>query len=361
MKIIKNFISYISPQKSYGFGVLESNVESSRGGFSQAAFEEKRQSTRVEISIPVWYQVKKSWSKWLLGKTVDHSGTGIRLALPPGVTPGTEIKMRMKLPNTPQSIDVKGVVVWVEPKSDRNVKRNTVECGVAFSNLRNVAHQERLVFLIADKVNDIGMHLTKDVVAGPVQSVDELKDCYRIVYDGYLARGYCLPNENKMHYHHYAFLSDSRTFCLKEKDKIIGTVSVLADSPCGLPMDTLFQREIDHLRGKGRKVVEVSLLSMPIIGKNKKLFSLTNLDKQMRLFRLFKIVINYAVHAIGATDLVIGVHPKHETLYKYLMFKAMGSSKSYPGACENPALPLHLDFLAVEQDCSCYLKSFFLC
>ncbi len=352
MKIAKNLLPNFTRKKSFGFGVLDSHVESQRGGFSKAAFDEKRQSTRVEISVPVWYQVKKTWSKWLLGKTIDHSGTGIRLALPPGVVPGTEIRLRMKLPNTPQPIDAKGVVVWVEPEIVGNVKRATVECGVAFRNLRSGEQQEKLIFLIADKISNIGMQLTKDVVVAPVQSVEELRQCYRMVYDGYLARRYCKPKESKMHYHYYSLLPDSRTFCLKEKEKVIGTVTVLLDSPCGLPMESLFAREIEHLRNKGRKLAEVSLLSMAMQDNNKKMFSLTNIDKQVRLFRLFKIALNYMRYAAGVTDVIIGVHPKHETLYKYICFKAIGPPKSYSGARNNPALPLHLDFPVAEDSAS---------
>ncbi len=359
MKIFEKFLNSFSTKRSYGVGVLEDNVETLRGGFSQPVVEERRQSTRVEISVPVWYRIKNGWSKWLLGRSVDHSATGIRLALPPGVTPGTEISLRMKLPDAPTPIDIKGVVVWVEPVSAQLPAPATVECGVAFKTMRNVAHKEKLVYLIANKLCKIGLELTKNLIAAPAQSLDELKECYRIIYDGYVVRRYCAQNETKMHYHYYSFLPQSRTFSLKENGKIIGTISVIVDSPCGLPMDSLFSRELDHLRGSGRVLAEVSLLAVVPSDKKKKLFSLTNLDKQARLFRLFKIMHEYARHVAGVTDLIIGVHPKHETLYKYLMFKAMGSAKSYPGARGNPALPLHLDLLSAEQNFSNCLKSFF--
>ncbi len=359
MKIFEKFLNSFSPKRAYGVGVLEDNVESVRGGFSQGVIEERRQSPRVEISVPVWYRIKSSWSKWLLGRSVDHSATGIRLALPPGVTPGTEINLRMKLPDAPVPIDLKGVVVWVEPASSLNSGRTTVECGVAFKTMRNVEHKEKLVYLIANKLCKIGLQLTKNLIAAPVQSLEDLKGCYRIIYDGYVDRRYCAPNESKMHYHYYSFLPKSRTFSLKENGNLIGTISVVVDSPCGLPMDSLFLRELDHLRGNGRILAEVSLLAVVADDKKKKLFSLTNFDKQARLFRLFKIMYEYARNVTGVTDLIIGVHPKHETLYKYLMFKAMGSAKSYPGARGNPALPLHLDLIAAEQNYSSCLKTFF--
>jgi len=134
MKMIENLISFFSRPKSYGIGVLDDHVEKPRGGFSQAILEERRQAARSQVSIPVWYRVSSGLAQWLLGKSVDHSEAGIRLALPPGVTPGTEIDLRMKLPDSTAPVNVRGVVVWVEPVSEGKHKRSTVECGVAFKN-----------------------------------------------------------------------------------------------------------------------------------------------------------------------------------------------------------------------------------
>lgn len=360
MKILANILHQFSQKRSYGIGVLEDDVASVRGGFSEPLLlEERRASERVAISVPVWYRIKSGWSKWLLGKSVDYSETGIRLALPTGIKPGTEMSLKIKLPNAQQPMDMRGIVIWVAPAEER-YGRDTVECGVAFKNIRNVQNKEKLIYLIANKLCKIGLQFTKHIIAEPVQTIEDLKACYSIVYRGYVARRYCLPNETAMHYHYHAFLPQSRAFTLKEKGKMLGTISIIVDSPCGLPMDTLFSRELDHLRGNGRKLAEVSLLAMAPGDKTKKIFSLTNFDKQVRLFRLFKIMYEYSRNVAGVTDLIIGVHPKHETLYKYLMFKAMGSVKSYPGARGNPALPLHLDLVAAEQECSSCLKSFFL-
>jgi hypothetical protein len=358
--MLENFIGLFSRSRSYGIGVLDENVEAPRSGFSQTVLEERRQSSRVAISVPVWYRVKNGWAKWLLGKSVDHSGTGIRLALPPGVKAGTEISLRMKLPDAKNPIDIKGVVVWVEPLSGEINQRTTVECGVAFQDIRTVANKESLVYLIANKILKIGLNFTRNLAVAPAQSIEELKACYSIVYRGYVARRYCLPNDVKMHYHYYSFLPESRTFALKDKDKLLGTISVVVDSPCGLPMDSLFQREIDHLRGQGKKLAEVSLLAMAPDENKRKIFSLTDFDKQVRLFCLFKMMYEYAANVAGVTDLIIGVHPKHETLYKYLTFKAMGSPKDYPGARGNPALPMHLDIVWAKESWSTCLRTFFL-
>lgn len=357
MNILENFIHLFNQNRSYGIGVLEENVTADRIDIKSEDVVDRRGSSRVDISVPVWYHIKSDWTKWLLGKSVDHSDTGIRLALPSKVKPGTEISIRLKLPDSPTPVNLKGVVVWTAPG---DTGREMVECGVAFKDIRKTKQKEKLVYLIANKLCKIGLSFTRHIVSQPVQTVDELKECFRTVYEGYVARRYCAPNAREMHYHHYSFLPESRTFILKEKNRAIGTISVVVDSPCGLPMESLFPREVEHLRQKGRKLAEVSLLAMAGEQNKKKMFSLTNFDKQVRLFRLFKIMYEYAHHVAGVTDLIIGVHPKHETLYKYLSFKAMSSPRSYPGARGNPALPLHLDLVWAKDNYSSCLKAFFL-
>ena len=131
MKLIDTLFGLFSP-KSYAIGVLDDNLQASHSGFSQAVFEERRRCPRTDVSVPVWFRVLGGEAKWLLGKTVNHSEAGIRLALPPGVAPGMEIDLRVKLPDSKKPVNIKGIVIWVEPISDCIRQRSTVECGVAF-------------------------------------------------------------------------------------------------------------------------------------------------------------------------------------------------------------------------------------
>lgn len=321
---------------------------------------EMRHATRLSLSIPVAYRVKGALAKWYFTTSQDYSSSGIRLVLLSAVRPGTDIEMNIKLPEVGHPINMKGVVVWVAQTSHRHAQHRVIECGVVFDTIQKDTHRQKLVYLIANKLCHLGLKSTQHLTAAPVQTLLDLKACYRTVYQGYLARGYCSPNPSQMYYHYFSFLPESRAFVLKDKDKLLGTISIIVDSPCGLPMDNLFPREIQRLRGEGRKLAEVSLLSMVHHNRKKKMFSLTNFEKQLQLFRLFKIVYEYARHIAGVTDLVIGVHPKHETLYKYLMFNTLGSPKSYPEARGNPALPMHLDIVKGERECSNSLKDFFI-
>ncbi len=323
-------------------------------------FLEMRQATRLTVSAVVSYRLKGSRAPWLSTISRDYSSSGIRMVLLSPVKPGTHIEMKIALPEVNHLIHMQGVVVWVAQTSHRYAQERVIECGVVFNKVQENTHKEKLIYLIANKLCHLGIKSTQHLTAAPVQTLEDLKACYRIVYEGYTARGYCAPNPSRMYYHYYSFLPESRTFVLKDKDEILGTISLIVDSPCGLPMDNLFSREINQIRAGSRKLAEVSLLAMAHHEKKKKLFSLTNFEKQAQLFRLFKIAYEYAFYAAGVTDFVIGVHPKHETLYKYLLFRNLGSPKSYPQARGNPALPLHLDLHAAKQNYTSCLRDFFI-
>ena len=327
-------------------------------GISRAD-KEMRKSTRLNTQLGVSYRVKNSGKVWIETTSKDYSSQGIRVVLAKPLRHGTAIEINISLPEVDHPIHMHGFVAWVTQTSHRHAKQEAFDCGIAFDEVQQNTNKEKLVYLIANKLSQLGLRVTRHLTAAPVQSVDDLKACYRTVYKGYVARGYCSPNESEMYYHYYSFLPESRTFALKDNEKLLGTISLIVDSPCGLPMDNLFGREIDHLRANGRKLAEVSLLALAHNDKKRKIFSLANFDKQIQLFRLFKIMYEYAHNVAGVTDLVIGVHPKHETLYKYLMFRTMGAPKKYSEAGGNLALPLHLDLISAKQNYNNCLKDFF--
>lgn len=358
MKIIGDFTQSFWKRSTAVPSHLEPSVENHGYEFSSLKEEEKRLATRVSVDAEVWYRTGGGFSSWQLTKSKDYSSTGVRLVLLFPVAPGTAIDMKIKLAEMEQPLQMQGTIVWVAQTTHRHAHNRIIECGVAFKNVQQRSQKDKLVYLLADKFCHLGIQATRHLSALPAQNIGELKACYEIVYKGYLSRGYCLPSESKMFYHYFSFLPKSRTFTLKENGKIIGTISVVVDSPCGLPMDKLFSKEMNSLRRQGRKLAEVTLLALDS-GKKKSLFSLANLEKQARLFRLFKIMYEYAHNEAGVTDLIIGVHPKHASLYKYLQFRPLASIKQYSGACGNLALPLHLQIAGLAEKYSTAMRSFF--
>jgi hypothetical protein len=209
--------------------------------------------------------------------------------------------------------------------------------------------KSQLIDKVADKFCNIAMKQTSNLTVRTANEFDELMKAYRLVYKEYQARGYCKENSSQIHYTHYCMLPDARTFVLEDEEKLLGTVSIVIDSPCGLPMEKLFSKEVRNLRKPGRRLAEVTLLSLDSDIFSRSRYSLTDFKKFTALFRLFKIMINYAVYA-GVTDVLITVHPKHKKLYSYLQFNSIGTVQSYAQACGNPGLPMQLDLENAEQN-----------
>jgi len=140
-------------------------------------------------------------------------------------------------------------------------------------------------------------------------------------------------------------LPESQTFIIKEEESLIGTITLVPDSPCGLPMEAIYPEEIASLRRPGRKLAEVSLLALDLRLFGKKSFSLTDFQKLSTTFKLFKGLFDYSQQVLGITDIVISMHPKHQGLYQYLLFRTIGDIRAYSAACDKPAVAMHLDVL----------------
>ncbi|MBI3615868.1 MAG: PilZ domain-containing protein [Candidatus Omnitrophica bacterium] len=322
-----------------GIAVLEESIFSSETAVTSDSLIEKRGTSRVSMSVPVDYRILEEDVPFKRGRTMNLSENGARLMIPAVVTIGSWIEIKIKVSDSAKPVRVRGVVVWVVPSFSTGL----TSCGIAFEDLKRVSRKEKLIAFIADKICQLALESTSKLVCRPAETLEELKSAYRLVYKEYLARGYCQPNPSQMQYNFFSVLPGTCTFILKGEDKLFGTISLIVDSPCGLPMESLFPKEIGRFRAQGRRLAEVGLLALDLSAIGKTFFSLTSFQKQACLFRLFKLMFDHARFVAGVTDLVIGMHPKHETLYRYLTFERIGAVRSYEGACGKPALPMRMD------------------
>ncbi|MBF0485644.1 MAG: hypothetical protein HQL16_03915 [Candidatus Omnitrophica bacterium] len=179
---------------------------------------------------------------------------------------------------------------------------------------------------------------------------EDLEDSFSLVYKEYAQRKY-IPQDfkSKMRLSLYNALPETTTFVGKHADKLIATVTLVPDSPLGIPMDKIYKTEVDTLRRKGLKVAEVSQLS--IDGKlfPKGWFSMFNFNKLIFIFKLFKLVLDYALYETKIDELCIAVNPRHQYLYKFLFFEELGGLKDYGSVNKAPALAKHLNIRSAEQ------------
>jgi len=189
----------------------------------------------------------------------------------------------------------------------------------------------------------------KEMECRAAVTLEELKEAFRMIYRAYRVQGYCAEHPSRMHYSTHCLHPASRTFVLKKNGHLIGTISFIGDSPCGLPMESVFPKRVGKLRFRGRTLAEVSLLTLDrrIFGREEP--RLSDSHRLMGSFWLFKVLLDYARHVAGVTDLLIVVHPKRRRFYQQFGFNAYGSIKAYSPAGGNPGLPMHMHIPQFEK------------
>jgi len=133
----------------------------------------------------------------------------------------------------------------------------------------------------------------------------------------------------------------SKTFFAQYVDTALATVSVIEDSPLGLPLDELYKEEIDSLRKQGKKLAEVSQLALDSTFVQE-LFGEKTMKKNTLILPLFKLVLHHCL-AQKIDTLCIAINPKHEVFYDALGFRTVGGLRYYVSFNGAPALAKALD------------------
>ncbi len=328
--------------------------------FQPIALQEKRLAARVPFSASIQYLAGEGVQSWKPAEAVDLSETGLRIKFwNPALLEGQSIETTFKFRGEKYVI-LKGKVLWTHPVLQGFP---SFECGILLNAPLSSTHPELFSILPGKMSESLAVGESKALEVRLAQNIEEMKSAFSLVYDEYRKRGYCMESPSRMHYTCFSFLPNSRLFILKEKGNLIGTVSLIPDSPCGLPMESVFPSVVQRFRKPSRKISEVGLLALHTDAFQKGSFSLANFRKLKAAFYLFKTMFDYARGAAGITDFLIAVHPKHEKLYRTLQFQVLGPAvESYPGACSKPALPMHFDVLKVVKTVSSHhgVGSYFL-
>lgn len=193
-----------------------------------------------------------------------------------------------------------------------------------------------------------------------VKTVEEFKSASQLVYTEYLKRNYVKPNPARLKLSLYHTLPTTATFIAVHRHLgIIGTVSVVEDSPLGLPMDEAYKTEVDVLRRQGLRVAEVSMLALDGRLFGQKVFTLFHAKKLLFTLRLFKIMFDYLRSSTPTDELVACFNPKHQILYEFLQLQPLGGLKTYTAANSNLSVARHLNIRDTEQRAPSYLAQLF--
>ena len=188
--------------------------------------------------------------------------------------------------------------------------------------------------LLKARLDDIDRPAVK--IAG---DIDEFKQAFSLVHDTYLRMGYLsTPKPHGMLFGIHTLLPQTVIFVAKSYLTVISTLTEIFDTELfGLPMDELYQKELDGLRSKGRKIVELSALVTPADFRWMNVFMY--ISKVMYLYSLDR----------GVNDLCIAVNPKHVRFYKHiLLFEDLGPERYYPRV-NAPAVALRVNMDCIKE------------
>ena len=193
-----------------------------------------------------------------------------------------------------------------------------------------------------------------------IQSLDELLASAQLVYREYLAKQYVSPAAAQMKLSIYHALPQTTTCVARHRQgSIIGTVTVMEDSPLGLPMDDAYKVELDSLRQRGRRLAEVAWLTVESRLFCRGTFAMTDGAKLLLLMRLLKVLLDYVRSSTEINELVACFHPKHQLLFDYFGLAPLGGPKTYPGTGGTLTVARHLDLDEAPQAMSHPTTRFF--
>jgi hypothetical protein len=173
------------------------------------------------------------------------------------------------------------------------------------------------------------------------ETLDDVIAAWQLVYRSYRRANLIDGNPHGLHTFPEAISPNTAVALGRLGPVISSTISAYLDREQGLPLDSVYARELDTLRNQGRTLMEVGLFA----------------DRRQHLDRTIGALLELMRHACffgvsyGATDAVIGVHPHHAKFYARLLgFQLIGEQKSYDAVSGNPVVLLRLDWYRVAAE-----------
>lgn len=174
---------------------------------------------------------------------------------------------------------------------------------------------------------------------------------FKLVYDAYLKAGIGRANPFRMRVLPFHLLETTEVFCAELDGEVALTMTLVRDGALGLPMESVYGKEVETLRHKGFGLAEVSCLAdqCAMLGKS---FLPVFVD-------LSRILAQYA-RKKGVDALLAAMHPHHAPFYQRVLgFEQFGGERAYPNAADRPAVGMILNFEVARSCCQKQYKRLF--
>ena len=178
---------------------------------------------------------------------------------------------------------------------------------------------------------------------------DEFEAAFRLVYEGYLHRGLTPPNAFQMRITPFQLSPAAQVFVALRNKDVVSTLTLVEDSVHGLPMESLFEDEIQAFRQQGLRIAEVSALTH---GLPKERLNWEIAETLMSLMAQFAVTRNI-------DRLLITVCPQHSAFYRRIAFRPFSEVRSYAEVCGKPALAMRADLHRLDVDHPALYERFF--
>jgi hypothetical protein len=219
---------------------------------------------------------------------------------------------------------------------------------------------ERLQRKLLTRMNRAHPSFLKDCEFRPIRTLDEYEAASRLVHMEYNRREATVPHKGKLWLSLAQITNQATTFItVYKKTKILNTITLVMDSKLGIPLDHVYQKELDRFRDMGRQLVEVTMLA-----QDHKLLSSNRMDlpqsgRVLLLLHLFKTVLEYLRTQTEADTVVTCLCQRHERIYKSLFFRPLAGLRYYSGNDVSDAPGFFLDLTFMERNSSQPMKGFF--
>jgi UDP:flavonoid glycosyltransferase YjiC (YdhE family) len=164
-------------------------------------------------------------------------------------------------------------------------------------------------------------------------NLEERESAYRLAYKVYLDKGYIKENPFEWLVKSHDANPDTATLIVQDKNKnVVGSVTMIFDGTDSLPAKSIYYKEIQTLKSRNEKIVEISRLVIDQDHRNAKEI----------LTILFNYLYIFSRHVKKYTCLTIEVNPRHKEFYRSMLgFEVIGSEKPCPNVQDAPAILLY--------------------
>jgi len=177
--------------------------------------------------------------------------------------------------------------------------------------------------------------IARDIEVGIASTASDWEAAFRLVRKNYVESGYEPESTKSLRFTPYHALPDTRVFVAKHAGEVVATFSQVADGkPLGLPLDALYEDEVNGLRRQGRRLAEVTSLASTGLSPREFVQVFTTMIRVLMQTHLRQ----------GGDTWLITVNPKHRSFYcKVLGFTTLGPCRAYEAVAGNPAEAYWMD------------------